>query len=102
MIRVLDMARQHYKNPDLDVTEFCKLMGMSKTLLNKRLHEASGQSISQFIRVYRLSVANEMLKNNHHLNVSEVAYEVGFNDPKYFTRCFTSYFGRTPSSVTKE
>lgn len=102
MIRVLDLVRQHYKNPDLDVTGFCKLMGMSKTLLNNRLHEASGQSISQFIRVYRLSVANEMLKNNHHLNVSEVAYEVGFNDPKYFTRCFTSYFGRTPSSVTKE
>ena len=33
----------------------------------------------------------------HNMNISEIAYEVGFNDPKYFTRCFTKHFGTTPS-----
>ena len=35
----------------------------------------------------------------HNMNISEIAYEVGFNDPKYFTRCFTKHFGTTPSSM---
>ena len=100
MEKALDVLRQHYKNPDLDVEAFCKAMGMSKTSLNNRIQEASGMSIGQLVRTYRLSVAREMLENTT-MNVSEVAYEVGFNDPKYFTRCFTKEFGKTPSSLAK-
>ena len=80
---------------------FCAAMGMSKTLLNNRIQETFGQSTAQFIRTYRLSVAREMLLNNRDsklLNISEIAYEVGFNDPKYFSRCFTKEFGVSPSS----
>ena len=42
-----------------------------------------------------------LLKNkvNRTMNISEIAYEVGFNDPKYFTRCFTKHFNVTPSSL---
>ena len=100
MEKALDVLRQHYKNPDLDVDAFCKAMGMSKTSLNNRIQEASGMSIGQLVRTYRLSVAREMLENTT-MNVSEVAYEVGFNDPKYFTRCFSKEFGIAPSAVGK-
>ena len=100
MEKALDILRQHYKNPDLDVETFCRAMGMSKTSLNNRLQETAGMSIGQLVRTYRLSVAMEMLENTT-MNVSEVAYEVGFNDPKYFTRCFTKEFGKTPSSLGK-
>jgi len=100
--KAMDVVRRLYKDPDLDVNAFCSAMGMSKTLLNTRLQESVGQSIGQFIRTYRLSLAKLMLQNDHSLNVSEVAYEVGFNDPKYFTRCFTKTYGVTPSSFTKE
>lgn len=99
--KALDTVREMYKDPDLDVTAFCSAMGMSKTLLNNRLQETIGQSIGQFIRTYRLSIAREMLLNNnetHSMNISEIAYEVGFNDPKYFTRCFSKEFGVAPSS----
>ncbi|MBQ9193953.1 MAG: helix-turn-helix domain-containing protein [Bacteroidales bacterium] len=99
--KVIDTLRALYKKPDLDVAAFCAAMGMSKTLLNKRIQETFGQPTAQFIRTYRLSVAREMLLNNREnkmLNISEIAYEVGFNDPKYFSRCFAKEFGVSQSS----
>ena len=102
MDKVLRTVRSLYKDPDLDVPAFCTAMGMSKTLLNKRIQEAFGQPVAQFIRTYRLSVAREMLLSNREnktLNISEIAYEVGFNDPKYFSRCFAREFGFPPSNL---
>lgn len=99
--KALETLRGMYRNPDLDVNAFCLAMGMSKTLLNTRLQEAFGQSIGQFIRTYRLTLAREMLESGSGLTVAEVAYDVGFNDPKYFTRCFTKEFSASPSSVGK-
>lgn len=103
--KALEVVREYYKDPELDVATFCSAMGLSKTLLNKRMQEAIGQSVGQFIRTYRLSIAREMLINNSvskTMNISEIAYEVGFNDPKYFTRCFTKEFGVSPSSFPKD
>lgn len=101
MEKALEELRRLYKDPNLDVARFCQAMGMSKTLLNTRLQESFGQSIGQFIRVYRLAVSREILESGSDMTVSEVAYEVGFNDPKYFTRCFAKEFGIPPSSMGK-
>lgn len=100
--KALDVVRSLYKNPDLDVNAFCQSMGMSKTLLNNKLQDAFGQSIGHFIRTYRLAVAREMLESGTDSTVAEVAYEVGFNDPKYFTRCFAKEYGFAPSSLGKK
>ena len=103
--KALDVVRASYKDSDLDVAAFCSAMGMSKTLLNKRMQETIGQSVGQFIRTYRLSVARQMLivnRESRNMNISEIAYESGFNDPKYFTRCFTKEFGVSPSSFINE
>jgi len=102
--KVIETVRAMYKDPDLDVPAFCTAMGMSKTLLNKRIQETFGQPVGQFIRTYRLSVAREMLLNNREtksMNISEIAYEVGFNDPKYFSRCFAREFGVPPSNLAE-
>ena len=99
--KLMEAVRANYKDSALDVPTLCSLMGMSKTLLNTRMQEVVGQSAGQFIRTYRLTVAKEMLSYNNSMNVSEIAYEVGFNDPKYFTRCFTKEFGVAPSSLLK-
>lgn len=99
--KVMDTIRGLYKDPDLDVMTFCEAIGMSRSVLNNKIQEAFGQSIAQFIRTYRLNVAKEILMNSSHgsINISEVAYEIGFSDPKYFTRCFSKEFGISPSSV---
>ncbi|WP_300726539.1 hybrid sensor histidine kinase/response regulator transcription factor [uncultured Bacteroides sp.] len=100
--RAINVVKTNYKNPDFDVSDFIDAMGVSKSLLNKKMQSLIGQSAGQFIRNYRLNLARELLLRNretHSMNVSEIAYEVGFNDPKYFTRCFTKYFNVTPSSI---
>ena len=70
--------------------------------MNKKMKNLTGQSAGQFIRNYRLNIARELILKNRvtrNKNISEIAYEVGFNDPKYFTRCFTRHFNQTPSSM---
>ena len=102
--KLLETIQKMYKDPDLDVYALSEAMGMSRSLLNEKIQQALGQSIAQFIRTYRLNVAKEMICNgtNKDMNISEIAYEVGFNDPKYFTRCFTQEFDATPSDLFKE
>jgi len=99
---VMEVLKSSYSNPDLDVSMFCDRMGMSKTSLNKKLQESMGHSVTELIRTYRLTVAREMIVNNRQtglMNISEIAYDCGFNDPKYFTRCFSKEFGVAPSAV---
>ena len=102
--QLLDAIQKMYKDPNLDVYALAEEMGMSRSLLNDKIQNALGLSIAQFIRTYRLNVAKEMICNgtNKDMNISEIAYEVGFNDPKYFTRCFTREFNATPSDLFKE
>jgi len=78
-------------------------MGMSKPLWSKRLNAEAGMSTGQFIRDYRLKIAKRLLLENYaNRNITEIAYKVGFNDPKYFTRCFTHQYGCSPSAYTGE
>ena len=102
--KLLEAIQKKYKNPDLDVYELAEAMGMSRSALNEKIQSMLGLSIAQFIRTYRLNVAKEMICNrtNNAMNISEIAYEVGFNDPKYFTRCFTKEFNATPSDMHRE
>ena len=102
--KLLAAIQKQYKNPDLDVPELAEDMGMSRSLLNDKIQKTLGMSTVQFIRTYRLNVAKEMICNgtNDDMNISEIAYEVGFNDPKYFTKCFTKEFEATPSELHRK
>ena len=100
--QVMEVIKENYKNSYFEVSDFSEAVGVSKSLLNKKLQSLIGQSAGQFIRNYRLNIARELILKNRetkNMNIAEIAYEVGFNDPKYFTRCFTKYFNATPSSL---
>ena len=99
MDRVMTIMEKNYMNSEFGVTEFCEQMGMSRSLLSKKLNEETGQSTTQFIRNYRLDIAKQILKRGDQRNIAEIAFSVGFNDPKYFTRCFTKLYGTSPSSM---
>ena len=102
--KLLKAIQKTYKDPDLDVQTLADAMDMTRSVLNDKIQKALGLTTAQFIRTYRLNVAKEMICNgtNKDMNISEIAYEVGFNDPKYFTRCFTKEFGATPSDLHKK
>ena len=70
-------------------------MATSKSTLHRKLKSLTGLSPGEFIRNVRLKHAVQMLNNNVG-NISEIAFAVGFNDPKYFSRCFKIEFGMTP------
>jgi signal transduction histidine kinase/ligand-binding sensor domain-containing protein/DNA-binding response OmpR family regulator len=78
-----------------DFDEFAVVMASSKSTLHRKLKSLTGLSPGEFIRNIRLKHAAQMLINNKG-NISEIAFSVGFNDPKYFSRCFKSEFGLTP------
>jgi AraC-like DNA-binding protein len=102
MDRVMTIMEQNYKNSEFGVQQMCEAMGMSRSLLSKRLNVETGMPASQFIRNYRLNIAHELLqRKNQSRNVADIAFSVGFNDPKYFTRCFHRQYGVPPSSFTQ-
>ncbi len=103
--KVMKVVKDNYKNSYWEVSDFIEEMGVSKSLMNKKMQTLTGQSAGQFIRNYRLNIARELLSRNaktKSMNISEIAYEVGYNDPKYFTRCFSKQFGVTPSSLIED
>ena len=103
MERATDVMEQNYTNSEFGINEFAEAMGMSRSLVSKRLNAETGLSTSQFIRNYRLTIARKLLLENWaNRNITEIAYKVGFNDPKYFTRCFSRQFGTSPSSYAVE
>ena len=68
----------------------------------KKLQALTGQTTGQFMKSFRLNVARRMMEEaKGGFNVSEIAYAVGFADPKYFTKCFKELFGCLPSDLLK-
>lgn len=103
--KVVQVARDNYRNSYFEVADFAEALGVSRSLLNKKLQSLTGESPNQFMRSFRLKMAHELLLKNRKtrsMNISEIAFEVGFNDSKYFTRCFTKHFGINPSTLLKE
>ncbi|MGL5273283.1 MAG: hybrid sensor histidine kinase/response regulator transcription factor, partial [Phocaeicola sp.] len=103
MKRAIELMNQYYHDSEYNLECFVRDMGYSKTLVNKKMQDLTGQPIGQFMKNYRLNVAQKMITENPgNINVSEIAYAVGYNDPKYFTRCFKELFGYLPSAKIKK
>lgn len=100
--QVMETLKANYRNSYFEVGDFADALGISRSLLNKKLQSLMGQSAGQLVRNYRLNIARELILKNREtkaMNISEIAYEVGFNDSKYFTRCFTKQYNVTPSAL---
>ena len=96
---VMEVMEKNYDNSEFGVQELADEMRMNRSVLSKMLNAEAGQPTAQFIRNYRLDIAKKMITENvANRNITEIAYRVGFNDPKYFTRCFTKQYGESPSS----
>ena len=85
---------------ELTVTILCELAGMSRSQLHNKVKALTGDSSSRFLRRVRLGEAQKLLLDPS-LQIAEVAWKVGFNDPAYFTRIYVDEFGKTPSEARK-
>lgn len=83
-------------DPEFNVAQLAKALYMSSASLYRKILGLTGETPSQYIRSYRLREAARLLKRNS-ASIGDVAFEVGFNSPAYFTRCFKELFHRSPS-----
>jgi signal transduction histidine kinase/ligand-binding sensor domain-containing protein/DNA-binding response OmpR family regulator len=99
--KAIDYTEANISNPDFSVEELSRELGMSRVHLYKKLSSLAGKTPIEFIRVIRLKRAAQLLKESR-LTVSEIAYEVGFNNPKYFRKYFKDEFGVLPSQYSAQ
>ena len=83
---------------DLDIPYLCKKAGLSSTQLFRKMKALTGEAPISFIRKVRLHKAKELLQTTD-LSISEIAYDLGFNDPDYFSRAFGKEFGCPPMDL---
>jgi signal transduction histidine kinase/ligand-binding sensor domain-containing protein/DNA-binding response OmpR family regulator len=95
--KATQMVIDHLDEADFDVDQLEKAMDMSKMQLYRKLKMLTSLAGNEFIRSIRLQQARILLEKGS-LNVSEVAYQVGFNDPAYFTRAFKKQYGFAPKT----
>lgn len=96
--QLMQVIETHYTNPNFSFDDIAQSLGMSKSTLIRRLKSLTDKSPVEILSEYRLNKAKKRLENSSE-SVSEVAYQVGFNDPLYFSRKFKEAFGISPSKV---
>jgi AraC-like DNA-binding protein len=94
--KAIEVVEQNISDPKFSVETFCKEMAMSRVQLHRKLTALTNQSSSRFIRTIRLKRAAEYLAAKA-ANVTETAYQFGFNNLSYFTKCFQEEYGVKPS-----
>ncbi|MEZ4777388.1 MAG: two-component regulator propeller domain-containing protein [Bacteroidia bacterium] len=98
--KILQLIEDKIDQSDLGIEDMCRVVGLGRTQLFRKINALTGESPIRYIQKIRLKKAKELLLTSE-LNVSEIAYEVGFSDPNYFARAFSKEFGIPPSAVRK-
>ena len=97
---VRSVILENLDDENFHVPELCKAIGMSRSQLYRKIKALTNTTTTRFIRAIRIKKAQQLLKTTQ-LNVTEVAFEVGFKDPNYFTRIFSEVVGTSPSTYVK-
>lgn len=95
--KVSQYIEENISRSDLTVEDLASVMGISRVALYNRLTSSTGRSPLEFIRLLRIQRAARYLKDDPQMYIAEIAYAVGFNNPKIFSRYFKAEFGMTPS-----
>lgn len=94
--KAVNYVTDNLDRSELSVEEMSEKLGMSRVRLYKKIKQITGKTPIEFIRVIRLKRAAQLLRESQ-LNVSEIAYQTGFNSPKVFSKYFKEEFGILPS-----
>ncbi|GAA3612757.1 two-component regulator propeller domain-containing protein [Flavivirga amylovorans] len=100
--KAYEVLDKNFDDSSFNASKFKEEMNMSHSGLYRKLTQLTGQSSNEFIRDYRLKRATQIIKQNSGLLIAEVCIKTGFNDPKYFSKCFKQVYDMTPSEFTKK
>jgi DNA-binding response OmpR family regulator len=90
--KAINVIEENIADSELDIEKFAQLVGVSRMQLYRKLHALTNMTVKEFIRHIRLKRAAQLLVQEK-LNISEIAYEVGFKDLSHFRKCFKREFG---------
>jgi len=90
------IIEQELGNSEFTMEDFAARMKLGRTVFSKKVRGLTGHTPNEYFRIIRLKKAAELLLEGNY-NVSEVSYKVGISDPLYFSRCFKTHYGVSPS-----
>ena len=103
--RFIEQATQvvedNMENPEFSVDVFSREMGVGRTVLFQKIKGITGSTPNNFIMNLRLKKAAYFLLNAPEMNISDIAYRLGFGNPQYFNKCFKELFDIAPTQYRK-
>ena len=94
--KAFKVVEENISNEQFDIPFFCSELGVSRTMLFTKIKAWTNFTPNEFIHEIRMKRAAQLLEQNK-INISQISYKVGFNNPKYFSKCFQKKFGETPT-----
>lgn len=99
--RMTVILEKNIVRPEFSVEEFAQIMNLSRTVFYQKVKGITGYAPIEYLRIVRMKKAAEIILAQGDLTIAEVGYMVGYNDPFYFSKCFKSQFGVSPSIYKK-
>jgi ligand-binding sensor domain-containing protein/signal transduction histidine kinase/DNA-binding response OmpR family regulator len=99
--KALQIVEENISNELFEISTFSEELGISRTMLFSKIKAWTNLTPSDFVTVMRMKRAAQLLEQNK-LTVSQVAFQVGYKNPKYFSKCFQRHFSETPTSYAKK
>jgi len=100
--KAMQCVSQHITDTEYDREAFASDMMMSSSTLYNKLRTLTGQGIIEFINSIRLKEACNIIKRQPDIQINDIAMKVGFNTPKYFSKCFKKEFGMSPKEYAQK
>jgi DNA-binding response OmpR family regulator len=99
--KAVEVVTEHLSENEFDINQFSAEMALSRSQLHRKIKALTNKNATEFIRTIRLNKAAELLKQKTD-NVTQIAYETGFNNLSWFAKAFKEQFGVSPSEYTKQ
>lgn len=100
--KVVHIVRGNFDNPDFDMNDLAVELGMGRSKMFAHLKKVTGLTPNELTLKLKLEEALRMLQEESQYNVSEISYKLGFTSPRYFSRCFKSFYGVSPQNYRKD
>jgi len=99
--KLVNLIEENIENPEFSNDEIAKQLNVSTRQLYRKLDGVINMPLNKFIRHIKMKKAKEIMGSVPDITIAEVAYKIGYNDPKYFSKCFKEEFGSLPSELLK-
>lgn len=99
--KAVKIIKDNFANPEFDMNKLGAELGMGRSKLYVKIKEITGFTPNELALSLKLKVAADLLDSKPHMNISEIAFELGFSSGKYFTKCFKTFYGMAPQDWRK-